>query len=340
MNFQKLYRQYKQQVEHQLSQFVDRREPRSLYEPIRYVLRAGGKRVRPVLTLLACGAVGGRAAHALDAAVAIELLHSFTLVHDDIMDNADTRRGFKTVHEKWNHNVAILVGDEMVAMAYRSLTKTNHPRMTEIVETFTKAFNEVCEGQGLDEEFEQRRRVGIQEYMRMIKKKTAAMISAATTIGGIIGGGTSREIKALRAYGEHLGRAFQIQDDILDIIADTKSFGKTIGSDLKQGKKTYLLLRGIECTGGKEKALLQRVMQRDAAMLTLREKISRREVQMVREIFVRCGVIGDARSVVRRSTRRAQQALSSLPSRPKTIGANRAKDMLVWLADELLERTI
>lgn len=299
-----------------------RHEPKSLYEPIRYILRAGGKRVRPVLTLLACEAVGGRAARALNAAVAVEVLHSFTLVHDDIMDNAETRRGVQTVHKKWDHNTAILAGDQMVALAYQSLLKTPQPIPT-LVKAFTKAFHEVCEGQGFDEAFEHRRDVGMGDYMQMIKKKTAAMISAAAALGGIVGGGTKKEITALQRYGEHLGRAFQIQDDLLDVVAKTSAFGKKVGSDLKEGKKTFLLLEGIERARGKERAFLQGIVRRRV----LRDG----ELQRVKGIFEREGILADASRMVRSSTRRAQRALRIL--RP-----SRARDMLIWFADELVER--
>lgn len=328
MNFQKQFRQYKQHIDKRLLQRTDRREPRSLYKPIQYILDASGKRVRPVLTLLSCEAVGGRWKQALDAAAAIEILHSFTLVHDDIMDNADTRRGLKTIHKRWDQNTAILAGDEMVALAYQSLLKTRYSHLDELVEIFTEAFNEVCEGQGLDEEFERQQTVSMREYIQMIDKKTAAMISAATTIGAMIGGGAKSEIHALRTYGRQLGRAFQVRDDMLDVTADTHSWGKTIGGDLKEGKKTYLLIRAIERTRGRERALLQRVVERKA--------ISEREIQQMKRIFEHNGVLTDARTMVHRNTRRAQDALRVL--RPDTHRALRAKEMLVWLADELLER--
>ena len=324
MDFRKEYRRYKRLVDRRLIQLVKRRKPESLYVPIQYVLDAGGKRVRPILTMLACEAVGGRARNALDVAVAIEVLHTFTLVHDDIMDNAPTRRGRDTIHRSWGPNTAILAGDHMVALAYQSLLRTGTDRLHELSRTFTQGFHDVCEGQGLDEEFEHRHRVSIRDYLQMIGKKTAAMIATATALGGIVGGGSARQIQALRQYGEHLGRAFQIQDDLLDLVADEREFGKTIGGDLKRGKKTYLLLRGIEHSRGKERSMLLRAFGR--------KPITNGEIRSIRAIFERVGVLDDARAMVQKSTRRAQRALRGLP--PGT-----ANDMLRNLADELLRRT-
>ena len=329
VKFHRLYRHYKELIDNRLAVFIPKRKPHRLYDPIRYILRAGGKRVRPVLTLLACEAVGGRAAHALDLAVAVEILHNFTLVHDDIMDNADTRRGLQTVHTKWDTNAAILAGDQMIALAYQSLVNAQHTRANETVAAFTRAFHEVCEGQGLDEEFENRRSIRMRDYIRMIDKKTAAMLAAATTLGGIAGGGTSGEIQALRAYGHHLGRAFQIQDDLLDLLADVRTLGKKIGSDVKEGKKTYPWLRGIERSRGTERAFLQRVIHN--------RKIIGEELKKVRDIFEKSGVIAEGQELVRKNTRRAQQALRSL--RPHHGIAARARAMLTWLASELAERT-
>lgn len=323
MDFREQYRRYKELVDRRLVQLERRHAPRSLYEPIGYALDGKGKRVRPVLTLLACEAVGGKPASALDAAVAVEVLHNFTLVHDDIMDNAHTRRGRKTVHRKWGPNTAILAGDQMIALAYQTLMRTKAVNIRDILETFTKGFYDVCEGQGLDEELEHRKNVSMRNYLQMIGKKTAAMIVTATTMGAIIGGGVRKEIAALRTYGEYLGRAFQIQDDLLDVVADEKVFGKTIGGDLKEGKKTYLLLRGIERSSGKNRSLLLRVAGK--------RNVSDTDVAAVRTIFERTGILDETRTMVRQLTQHAKQALQNLRS-------GTPRDMLRWLADELLRR--
>jgi geranylgeranyl diphosphate synthase type II len=325
VDFQRHYERLKKLIDARLAQRARGKGPRSVYDPIEYVLTAGGKRIRPVLTLLACESVGGTSHRALNAAVAVEMLHNFTLVHDDIMDSATTRRGRETVHRKWDNNVAILAGDQLVALAYQTLLQSEGNRTTEMVETFTAAFREVCEGQGLDEELESRNDVTIRDYLQMIDKKTAAMIAGATRIGGIVGGGSSKEIKALYTYGRYLGRAFQIQDDLLDVTADYRSFGKTIGGDLQEGKKTYLLLRARERSTGNDRKLLLKVVGK--------QNLRWRDIVAIRTIFERYDVIKDARILVRKTTLSAQRALGVL--RP-----GRAKAMLAWLADRLLERVI
>jgi len=294
-----------------------------VYEPIRYVLTTGGKRVRSVLTLLACEAAGGKARDALAAATAVEILHNFTLVHDDVMDNAAVRRGMPTVHRRWDTNVAILSGDQMVALAYRLLLSVPAQRRARVLDVFTDAFIQVCEGQGLDKEFESRRGVTIGEYFQMIRKKTGRVISAASEIGGILGGGTAREVRALRTFGEHLGRAFQVQDDLLDIVGSEREFGKAIGGDIVEGKKTFLLLAALGTSHGKDRALLQAVAGKRSS--------SRATVRKVKSIYQRTGVLDDARMEISRSTNRAQRALGDL--RP-----GKARDTLLWLSGRLLER--
>ena len=192
-----LVKKYKILVDKKLDTVSDSRSPKYVYVPVRYAMSSGGKRLRAVLVMLACESVGGNSRSALDAAVAVELLHNFTLVHDDVMDNADLRRGKPTVKKKWNTDVAILAGDQIVAQAYESLLKTRTTRLPEVLDVFTRAFTEVCEGQGLDKEFEQRRSVTVNDYLHMIEKKTARMISAAVEIGALVGGGSPREVKRL-----------------------------------------------------------------------------------------------------------------------------------------------
>jgi len=327
--FETQYEQYKRLIDVRLRQIVKRREPRLVYGPVGYVLSAGGKRIRPVLTLLACETVGGTARQALNAAVAIEMLHNFTLVHDDIMDRATLRRGSQTVHVRWNENVAILAGDQLVALAYQTLLMGAPPEVHgAVVESFTSAFREVCEGQALDEELKLRRDATIGDYLRMIDKKTAAMIAAAARLGGIVGGGSAREIEALYRFGKYLGRAFQIQDDLLDVVADRRSFGKAIGGDLQEGKKTYLLLKALERSTGNNRQVLLRVVRRSDGSQRLR----RADIDAIRRIFEQDGVIKDTRAVVRRTTSQAKRMLDLL--RP-----GRARTMLAWIADQLLGRT-
>lgn len=322
--FQKLYQAHARNIEKRLTALIDRNEPSSVYDPIRYVLNAGGKRLRSVLVLLSCGAVGCKTRNALDAAAAIEILHNFTLVHDDVMDNAAVRRGRPTVHTKWDDNVAILAGDELIAQAYRSLLKTRHSNIQSVLHIFTDAFIQVCEGQGLDKEFEGKPGIKLDEYLLMISLKTGRIISAACEMGAVLGNGTAWQVKALRAFGEHLGRAFQIQDDLLDVAGDEDTFGKTIGGDIVEGKKTFLLLTALERARGKDRSLLKSLRPGNGTTATT--------VRRVREVYERTGTVDAARSAIIASTQKAQRSLEHLPH-------TQARAVLHWLSDQLVERT-
>ncbi|MCX6133261.1 MAG: polyprenyl synthetase family protein [Ignavibacteriales bacterium] len=320
----RLYDRYKKLVEKTLSGIIKDRLPRSIYEPSEYVLEAGGKRIRPVLMLLSCEAVGGDPRKALLAGAAIEILHNFTLVHDDIMDNASSRRGRKTVHTKWDTNVAILVGDELLALAYRALLQTKSPHIQEIAKIFTEGVVEVCEGQAYDKEFERRQSVTVDEYLLMIEKKTARMVAVSAEIGGLVGNGARASIRALRRYGEHVGRAFQIQDDLLDIIADEKELGKPVGGDLIEGKKTFLLLEALRTARGRDKELLNDIVKNKGGKADL--------IPEYRRIYHESGAIAVARTRIDQDITKAKRELHRLPS-------SRARLMLEWFAEMLLNRT-
>jgi geranylgeranyl diphosphate synthase type II len=324
MNYEQRYLHHKQQIDRRLKQFIRQQEPRSLYGPLIYILEGGGKRIRPLILLLSCEAVGGTARYALQAAVAIEILHNFTLVHDDIMDNAASRRGRPTVHTKWDLNVAILVGDELLALAYRALLMTESHNIQKIAKVFTEGVVEVCEGQAYDKEFETRRAVRVNDYLLMIEKKTAKMVAVAAEIGALIGNGTEASIHALRRYGEHVGRAFQIQDDLLDIVANERELGKALGGDLVEGKKTFLLLEALARAEGRERKMLQAVVSNKG--------VPRRLVPEYRRIYYHTGAIDAARRRIERDIGQAKHELHRLPS-------SDAKAMLVWLTDMLLHRT-
>ena len=317
------YQRYKEIVDRQLQLCITKNEPRSLYQPVKYVLSGGGKRIRPLLVLLACEAVGGSSRQAQHAAVALEILHNFTLVHDDIMDNASSRRGRATVHTKWDTNIAILVGDELVALAYRELLKTRSPYIAHVVDVFTEGVVEVCEGQAYDKEFETRKHVTLDEYLLMIGKKTGKMVSVASEMGAVIGGGSASEIRALKSYGTSVGRAFQIQDDLLDVMADEKKFGKAIGGDIVEGKKTFLLIEAYARSRGEDKKLLLSVIAGGGT--------SRKNIPLVREIYERCGVIDLAKRSIAKNIVKANAQLSRLRK-------SRARDMLFWFSQMLLNR--
>jgi len=231
--------------------------PADLYEPISYILSIGGKRMRPALLLLACDLFGGDVEKAIEPALAIEVFHNFTLMHDDIMDEAPLRRGKATVHEKWNANVAILSGDAMMVEANRLMMKVDDSILRRVLDVFNDTATGVCEGQQIDMSFEQRNDVSIEEYINMIRLKTAVLLGGTLKIGSIIGGATSTDADLIDAFGVNLGIAFQLQDDILDVYGDPEKFGKQVGGDIISNKKTYLLLKALELANPSQKAELK-----------------------------------------------------------------------------------
>jgi geranylgeranyl diphosphate synthase type II len=221
-------------------------EPRELYEPIGYLMSIGGKRMRPVAVMMACELFGGNIDDALYPAMAIEVFHNFTLMHDDIMDNAPKRRGQDTVHEKWDVNTAILSGDAMLIQSYKFLEHLKPKLLTAVFPLFNQTAIEVCEGQQLDMNYETSDAVTIPAYLKMITYKTAVLLAAALKIGALTAGASEKEAEDLYLFGKHLGIAFQIQDDILDVFADQEKFGKQVGGDIISNKKTFLLLKALE----------------------------------------------------------------------------------------------
>lgn len=234
------------------------RHPAELYEPIRYIMSLGGKRLRPILTLLSNDLFGGELKNALYPALAVEVFHNFTLVHDDIMDNAPIRRGSQTVHNKWNANIAILSGDTMFAMAYQYAIRTETRFIPPILEVFSQTAIEVCEGQQLDLNFESIRQISISDYINMIRLKTAVLLGACLKIGAITGNASPENTQLLYRFGVDLGISFQLKDDLLDLYGNQGVFGKVTGGDVLANKKTYLVLRALElATDQDKKRLLQ-----------------------------------------------------------------------------------
>lgn len=222
------------------------REPKNLYEPIDYILKLSGKRIRPILTLMACDIFSNEYKSSLPAALAIEVFHNFTLVHDDIMDDAPLRRGKETVHEKWNLNTGILSGDAMLIMAYRYFENYEPATFQRLAKLFSKTALEVCDGQQLDIDFETRNDVTIEEYINMIRLKTSVLVAAALKMGAIVAQASEEDSDLLYQYGVNLGLAFQLQDDYLDTFGDPETFGKQVGGDIIENKKTYLYLKALE----------------------------------------------------------------------------------------------
>ncbi|SDF64863.1 geranylgeranyl diphosphate synthase, type II [Pedobacter terrae] len=231
--------------------------PKQLYDPISYIINLGGKRVRPLLVLMATELFGTDANESVHAAMAIEIFHNFTLVHDDIMDNAPLRRGQATVHEKWSTNVAILSGDVMMVEANKNLAKVNPVFLKDTLDTFNATAQGVCEGQQLDMEFESRDDVSIEEYINMIRLKTAVLLGGALKLGAIIAGASARDADLIEQFGENIGIAFQLHDDILDVYADPEKFGKQVGGDIIANKKTFLLLKALELAEGDAETALK-----------------------------------------------------------------------------------
>ena len=322
-NFNNIYRTEISKIEKQLRLLLKGKKPRSLYEPCSYILNGGGKRLRPFLVLISARAVGGKFKDVYNAAIAVEILHNFTLAHDDIMDNSPIRRGRKTLHKKYDVNTAILAGDNLIALAYDCLLKDCKNNVKGIVSAFTHGVIEVCEGQSLDKDFELRQNVSISEYQRMIYKKTAALAEMCCSIGAQLCCASAKEIKAVSNFGKNLGMAFQIQDDLLDIVGEENQFGKTIGSDLVEGKKTYLFLRAFEKSNVKDRAELIKVIKQKG--------IPRSEIQKYSKLYFKLRVIKDAEQEIMKYTKLALKNLSSL----KDGGG---KNLMTWLANALITR--
>ena len=239
---------------------IRHKKPTELYAPISYILSLGGKRIRPVMTLMACNLFTGDVRPAVNPALAIEVFHNFTLVHDDIMDNASLRRGKPTVHAKWNNNIAILSGDAMQVYVYQLLVGDNPVFLKTLLDVFNATALEVCEGQQYDMNFSKLPNVTLDDYLQMIELKTSVLLAASLKIGAICGGATDEDAQKLYEFGRNLGLAFQIQDDYLDVYGDQDLFGKTLGGDIAENKKTFLLIKALELAKGKAASDLQRAI--------------------------------------------------------------------------------
>lgn len=240
-----------------------KKNPIGLYEPIGYSLSMGGKRIRPALALLATDMYNGNLYDVLPAAMALEVFHNFTLLHDDVMDKAGIRRGHATVHCKWNENTAILSGDAMLIEAYKLLARTPEKYLKQTLDLFSNTAEEICEGQQYDMDFEQRNDVSIEEYIEMIRLKTAVLLGMALKIGAIIANAPAQDAQRLYDFGINIGLAFQLKDDYLDVYGNEKSFGKAIGGDILCNKKTYMLLTAFKTADIKTKAELYMWLQAD-----------------------------------------------------------------------------
>ncbi|MBT8316731.1 MAG: polyprenyl synthetase family protein [Lutibacter sp.] len=251
-----LIENYKNDFIAYLNEKVEVKQPINLYEPIHYILQLGGKRLRPVLTLMTCEIFNGEVKQAFDAALAIEVFHNFTLIHDDIMDSAPIRRGQVTVHEKWDVNTGILSGDAMMIMAYQCFETYEPSTFKKLMLLFNTTSLQVCEGQQFDMDFETRTDVSIPEYLKMITYKTSVLVAAAMKMGAIVANASNKEADVIYDFGLNLGIAFQLQDDFLDTFGDAAVFGKQIGGDILENKKTFLFLKALEVCNVKDKQKL------------------------------------------------------------------------------------
>lgn len=331
-NYSNLFKGYRKRIDVRLEEYLKSetrrsfylksRNPYSLFDPLNYIMSGGGKRIRPLVLMLSCEAFGGNFNSALDAAVAIEILHNFTLVHDDIMDNADTRRGQVTIHKKWSVSTAILVGDELIGLSYRSLLRTESPRINEIVKVFTDGVIEVCEGQALDNQFETREDVYLDEYMVMIQKKTAELLKASAVIGSIIANANHKDIKTIIDYSLNLGMAFQIQDDLLDVVANENKLGKKIGGDILEKKKTFLYLKSLEIS---TKSLRNRLLK------LYHNEDEKGKIDKIINIYNEVGVLEHARNEIEKYTVLANDFLTNLSN-------DKARSVFQCFSDMLLNR--
>ncbi|MDO6820617.1 polyprenyl synthetase family protein [Zobellia sp. 1_MG-2023] len=288
-----------------LEQKSVKKEPNNLYAPISYILGLGGKRLRPVLTLLSAELFESDYKKALEAALAVETFHNFSLVHDDIMDDAPLRRGKATVHEKWDINTGILSGDAMLITAYQLFENYEGHTFKNLAKLFSKTALEVCEGQQYDIDFEERDDVTLPEYLKMIEFKTAVLVAAALQMGAIIAEASEKEQEDIYNFGLNLGIAFQLQDDYLDAFGDPKTFGKQVGGDIIENKKTYLYLNALELgTADQKKDLLD--------MYSIQPKDPSAKIETIKEIFIKSGSAEHTQKAIEEYTQRSFKLLDSL----------------------------
>ncbi len=281
------------------------KEPVNLYEPITYILGLGGKRLRPVLVLMATDIFGSDYKKAFDAALAIEIFHNFSLVHDDIMDDAPLRRGKATVHEKWDINTGILSGDAMLISAYQLFENYDGETFRALAKLFSKTALEVCEGQQYDVDFETRDDVILAEYLKMIEFKTAVLVAAALKMGGIVAGATVYEQDVLYEFGRNLGIAFQLQDDYLDAFGDPKTFGKQVGGDIIENKKTFLYLKALELGSTDQKNEL-------FDLFSIQPQDPTHKISAIKHIFETTGACENTQQEIEKYTNKAFEVLNRL----------------------------
>ena len=304
-------------------------EPKLLYRAARHIIDAGGKRLRPFLVLKSCKLVGGREKDAIPTAAALELLHTFTLLHDDIMDQDEKRRGVPTVHNQWGVPIAIVAGDLLFAKVYETITKFTDPkqvapkRILQVLKEISEATITICEGQTRDMMFESKETVSEDEYFRMIQAKTAALFEVSARCGGILGGANKSQVERLGEFGRYAGIAFQVIDYVLGLIADEKVLKKPVGSDIREGKRTLIVVHALEKASKKQKKrILETLGNKSASPERIRETI---------ELINSLGAIDHAKEVAETHIRRAKEALAGFP-------ATEDREDLISLSDLIFAR--
>ena len=299
-------------IQHYIDSLPYERQPESLYEPIKYVLSLGGKRIRPMLMLMSYALYKDDVESILPQAIGLETYHNYTLLHDDLMDNADVRRGMPTVHRKWDANTAILSGDSMLVLAYQRMQNCPADKLPAVLDVFTTTALEIGEGQQYDMEFETRNDVREEEYIEMIRLKTSVLLACATKIGAIMADAPKEDVENLYRFGERMGLAFQLQDDFLDVYGDPKVFGKAIGGDITSNKKTYMLINAIGKADGEDKVTLMKWI--DAKDFDREEK-----VKAVTAIYTKLGIDIMAKAKMEEYYAEALEALAkvSVPEEKK-----------------------
>ena len=311
-------------INHEIAKLNWEREPKGLYAPIAYTMAAGGKRVRPQLAMIACGIFGGNEQEVAPAAMALEVFHNFTLLHDDVMDKAEVRRGRPTVHIQWNENTAILSGDQMMIEAYKLLAEVPESKLHKVLRLFNEMATEICEGQQYDVDFESQEHVTIEEYLKMIRLKTSVLLATALQIGSYLAGANEAQQEALYQFGINVGLAFQIQDDILDVWGDPKTFGKAVGGDISCNKKTYVYLTAQKLA---DDELTEELHQWYGSVLDDNTE----KIAAVKGIFEQLNVRAACEAVVQDYTQKALLILDTLPQ-------NAATEQLRQLANKLNTR--
>ena len=308
-----------------LEQLPYDRQPQGLYAPIKYVLSLGGKRIRPVLMLMAYNMYREDVDRIMPVALGLEVYHNFTLLHDDLMDRADVRRGKPCVHKVWNDNTAILSGDNMLVMAYQMMSRCPSSALPSVISIFTETALQIDEGQQYDMEFEQRSDVTEREYLEMIRLKTSVLLACALQIGALLGGASEADAQALYAYGEKVGLAFQLQDDFLDVYGDFETFGKAIGGDILCNKKTFMLINALAHAPEHLRTELQ-------GWLAATEYDPAEKIEAVRHIYTQVGVDQMAKEQISFYIAQAEDALHALPI------AEERKEILRQWTEQLLGR--